>query len=392
VLLGIANARHAAGDLAGAIAHLDALLAHHPGWLPGHHLAAHLRWLSGDRGDFTVSIERALSTAPREQALWHALILLLLQAQAHERVLDAVRRGRLSIGPQLLFDANEAAAAAELGDSVTADRLFAAVGEIDDIVFAVRHVRHLLRSGRIEQAAALAERWTGRADSNLMWPYIGLAWRMLGDPRWQWLEGDERLVGIADIGGALPSLADLADCLRALHGDSHDQLDQSVRGGTQTRGVLFARAEPEIRALRAAIVDAVHTHIAQLPPPDPDHPLLGVPRPCAIRFGGSWSVRLGAQGHHAYHIHPAGWLSSAFYAALPPAVARGPAPAGWLALGAPEAALGLDLPPVRLIEPKPGRLVLFPSTMWHGTLPFERGERLTAAFDVAPGIPDKCRA
>ena len=46
------------------------------------------------------------------------------------------------------------------------------------------------------------------------------------------------------------------------------------------------------------------------------------------------------------------------------------------------AELGLDLPPIRLIEPKPGRLVLFPSTMWHGTVPFAAGERLTVAFDV----------
>lgn len=386
VLLGIAHARHAAGNLAGAIVLLDALLAQHPGWLPGHHLAANLRWLSGDRDGFTVSLEQALTIAPREQALWHALILLLLQAQAHERVLDAVRRGRSALGPHLLFDANEAAAAAELGDAATADRLFAKIGEIDDIVFAVRHVRHLLRSGRIKQAAERAERWTGHPDANLIWPYLGLAWRMLGDPRWQWLEGDERLVGIVDIGGTLPSLAGLADCLRALHGDRQEQLDQSVRGGTQTRGVLFARAELDIRSLRAAIVEAVHAHIAQLPPPDPRHPLLGCPRPRAIRFSGSWSVRLGAQGHHANHIHPAGWLSSAFYAALPPEDARGPAPAGWLALGAPEAVLGLDLPPTRLIEPKPGRLVLFPSTMWHGTLPFDRGERLTVAFDVMPGL------
>lgn len=387
ILLGIAHARHAEGDLAGALELLDALVAQHPAWVPGHQLAAHLRWLSGRRDEFTSSIERALSVAPADPSLWLTLILLLLQAERYEGVLDAVRRGRAAAGPQLFFDANEAIAAAELGDFATADRIFAALGEIDDMNFTVRRVRHLLRSKRIEQAAALAERWTGRPDSNLIWPYVGLAWRLLGDPRWAWLEGDERLVGILDIGDALPSLDALAACLRRLHGDRQEQLDQSVRGGTQTRGVLFARAEPEIRTLRAAIVEAVTAHIAQLPPYDPTHPLLGAPRPRAIRFSGSWSVRLGAQGHHASHIHPAGWLSSAFYAVLPSPDQRGAAPAGWLALGVPEPALRFDLPPTRLIEPKPGRLVLFPSTMWHGTMPFDRGERLTAAFDVAPGVP-----
>jgi predicted 2-oxoglutarate/Fe(II)-dependent dioxygenase YbiX len=53
-------------------------------------------------------------------------------------------------------------------------------------------------------------------------------------------------------------------------------------------------------------------------------------------------------------------------------------------LGEPQAELGITLPPTRRIEPKPGQLVLFPSMMWHGTLPFDRGERITVAFDVAP--------
>jgi hypothetical protein len=58
--------------------------------------------------------------------------------------------------------------------------------------------------------------------------------------------------------------------------------------------------------------------------------------------------------------------------------------AGWLTLGEPDSLLGIDLAPWRKIEPKVGQLVLFPSTMWHGTVPFEHGERMTVAFDVAP--------
>ena len=55
---------------------------------------------------------------------------------------------------------------------------------------------------------------------------------------------------------------------------------------------------------------------------------------------------------------------------------------GWLTLGESRDILpGLE--PVRLVEPKQGRLVLFPSTMWHGTRPFSAGERMTVAFDIA---------
>jgi hypothetical protein len=131
------------------------------------------------------------------------------------------------------------------------------------------------------------------------------------------------------------------------------------------------------------VVAAVESHVAQLPPPDPRHPTLSVARGGRIRFAGSWSVRLTGGGLHSNHIHPEGWFSSAFYVSLPPEEERGAAPAGWLKLGEPQEQLGLDLAPFRKIEPKPGRLVLFPSTMWHGTYPFGGGERLTVAFDVA---------
>ncbi|MFV1152036.1 putative 2OG-Fe(II) oxygenase, partial [Klebsiella pneumoniae] len=65
---------------------------------------------------------------------------------------------------------------------------------------------------------------------------------------------------------------------------------------------------------------------------------------------------------------------------------RGGGEAGWLTLGEPQAELGVDLGPFRTVEPIPGRLVLFPSTMWHGTRPIAGGERLTVAFDVAPPV------
>jgi hypothetical protein len=146
---------------------------------------------------------------------------------------------------------------------------------------------------------------------------------------------------------------------------------------------LLSRLEPEIRSLRAAIVETVHEHIRAQPPVDPSHPVLRHRRDAPVRIAGSWSVRLTDAGFHTNHIHPQGWFSSALYVALPDQDQRGAPPAGWLSLGVPQKELGLDLPPIRDVEPKPGRLVLFPSIMWHGTHPFGSGERLTCAFDVA---------
>lgn len=96
-------------------------------------------------------------------------------------------------------------------------------------------------------------------------------------------------------------------------------------------------------------------------------------------------MRLWSSGRHVDHIHPEGWMSSAFYVSLPPSVRGGSGSAGHLQLGQPPSELGLELGPRRVLRPEPGRLALFPSYMWHGTVPFEDTQpRLTIAFDMLP--------
>ena len=125
-------------------------------------------------------------------------------------------------------------------------------------------------------------------------------------------------------------------------------------------------------------------YLARLPARDARHPLLRPSRE-RFRFAGSWSVRLRGAGHHVNHVHSTAWISSAFYVTTPDAIAlEGGAGPGWLTFGAPPKSLDLNLEPFRALAPLPGRLVLFPSTLWHGTVPFSEGERLTVAFDVVP--------
>ena len=127
-------------------------------------------------------------------------------------------------------------------------------------------------------------------------------------------------------------------------------------------------------------------YVERLPAPVPDHPLLGVDRSDILRgrvhFSGSWSVRLKPQGYNVSHTHPVGVISSALYVSLPEPAEMGEPPAGWIQFGTPPPELNLALEPYKRVEPKTGRLVLFPSTMWHSTVPFEDGERLVVAFDV----------
>lgn len=381
VLLGRVAAYFAEGRLDEAIAGLEDQLRDNPGWIPGHASAARLRWLRGERDSFTSGFERALEAAPTAIPIWREMIDTLMHAARYDEALAAIARGRAAAGASPVFDALETVCVAEQGETDRADRLFAALGPIEHVTMAARYLRHLLRAGRPAEAAAFAETWQGRDADNLTIPYLSAAWRLTGDPRWQQLEGDDSFVRVYDLADKLPGLDRLAERLRGLHLPLQQPLEQSLRGGTQTDGPLFSRIEPEIRALRQVLVETVERHVAQLPAPQAGHPTL-IEKRSPIRFAGSWSVRLTGAGYHVNHVHPAGWISSAFYVALPEGAMGGESHAGWLSIG--EASeLGLDLPPIRLIEPKPGRLVLFPSSMWHGTRPFATGERLTVAFDVA---------
>ncbi|HEX4738322.1 MAG TPA: putative 2OG-Fe(II) oxygenase, partial [Allosphingosinicella sp.] len=382
-MMGLVGATVQDEGAAAGLALIEETVARNPHWLPGQELLAQLRWQNGDREGYTSRLEQALAAAPRNLALWRSLISARINAEDLEGALAAVRAGRAAAGHHMLFDANEAICLADLGATAEAEAWFARLGDAPGPAFQVHRVRHLLRTGRPADAAALALRFTDTPAGDVFWAYVSVAWRLTGDPRWEWLEGDPRLVGVYDLGDAITSPEALIALLRTLHRWAHHPLQQSLRGGTQTDGQLFPRIEPELRRLRQAVSDAVAAHIAQLPPLDPSHPMLSPRRDTRVRFTGSWSVRLTGGGRHVSHIHPMGWFSSAFYLVVPPPGARGPEPAGWLALGEPPADLQLDLPPLRVVEPKPGRLVLFPSIMWHGTRPFDGGERLTVAFDVA---------
>ncbi len=170
--------------------------------------------------------------------------------------------------------------------------------------------------------------------------------------------------------------------LDALHGFQDAPLDQTLRLGTQTAADLRYVDSPAIRAFFKAVDPAIRSYVEEIGR-DPHHAFLRR-NMGGYRIRSAWSVRLGAGGHHVNHIHPEGWISSAYYVDIPPAKGR----EGWIKFGEPPAplnrALGQDAE--LEIEPVPGRLVLFPSYLWHGTnaITGEAGTRLTLPIDILP--------
>ncbi len=386
VVLGQAAALLHDGRAQDGIALLERKLAGNPLWIEGHRSLAALRGQMGQ--DPLASPAPALANQPQVPALHHLAISLALQARDLPRAEAALAAARAALGMPQWLVLLAGHIASECGALSTADAHFAAADTPADANAAWMHARHLVRSNQPERAALLLEPLLETPGAQTFWPSLALAWRMVGDPRARWLEGDPQLVGVYDLGLSPAELTALAGHLRALHVATSAPLDQSVRGGTQTDGNLLLRIEAPIRRLKARLLGLVERHVAQLPQPEPRHPTLLAAR-TPLRIAGSWSVRLEGAGFHTDHVHPQGWFSSALYLALPETLGHGGNDhAGWLSLGeARDLVPGLE--PLRLVEPKAGRLVLFPSTMWHGTRPFSAGERLTVAFDIARPRQDR---
>nr|NUR36905.1 hypothetical protein [Sphingomonas sp.] len=386
VALGLAAARNAVGEGELAADELRALLERSPAWTEGHEQLAQLLSTLGQKEGATESLERAIARFPREPSLWATLFRIDLLREDYAALDRDIARAEAAGIPAFELAQHRAIVAAELASDVFPDALFKVAAPEMDHQLGVWRIRHLLRVGAVDKTLPLIDRELASDRAWSIWPYASTAWRLANDSRSAWLERDPRLVQVIDLTSALPPSDKLAETLRGLHVAKGEYVDQSVRGGTQTDGPLFSRIDPLIRQLRHAVVGAVATYVAGLPDLDPRHPTLSHRRDRRIRFSGSWSVRLRGGGRHANHVHPRGWISSALYISLPPRVPADAEDAGWFTLGEPDGTLGIGLSPWRKIEPKTAHLVLFPSWMWHGTVPFSEGERLTVAFDVPPPI------
>jgi tetratricopeptide (TPR) repeat protein len=381
VILAHAGALAAQGlqDLAEEL--LLSILTREPQWLDGHKTLAALRVTAGRRDRFDASFCDAVAACPQSLSLRLAWLHLLSTAHDWDAARAVLGDALRDFGPQKGLELIRVNIVSESGDPAGDDpSLFDHLKDISDPGLDLCRVRQALRIGDPARAAKIGETYTGSPIANLFWPYLSLAWRLLGDRRAAWLDGAP--ITEFDLGLTPSELTALRVCLQDLHTNQAPFLEQSVHGGTQTSGHLFFSPLQPIQHVRAKIVEAVQTYVQALASPNNGHPLLSPPRDGPVFFEGSWSVQLKAGGHHSTHTHPKGWISSALYVDLPPPATIGAPPAGWISFGEGPAELKLGLSPYQQIKPEPGKLVLFPSTLWHGTLPFADGERLTIAFDV----------
>jgi tetratricopeptide (TPR) repeat protein len=342
------------GDVEAACTVIDAAIDVYPASPALKGVKARVLEYAGDRAGAYAVLGQAIDQQPDNAAL-HVRASHLAAWSDPERALDHARRA-LALSPDALdalsalclaqFAAGDAAAASELAATLRA------------------------RSPLDQMAVALQ----------------ATAWRLLGDPRYEQLHDYGTLVRswTLDTPPGWTSLeaflSDLAQSLTRRQRLLTHPIGQSLRHGAQTQQRLDRTDDPVIQAFFQAIDGPIRRHLEALGQGvDP----VRARNAGGYKMEGIWSVRLRPGGYHTDHLHAKGWLSSACYIALPPAIEQGEE--GWLRFGQPGVPTDPVLAAETAVKPAPGKLVLFPSYMWHGTVPFSGQEpRLTIAFDLLP--------
>jgi predicted Zn-dependent protease len=355
-----------------------------------HGLLVQLRQLRGDE-DPLAAMRAAANVSTALPRLRLAFADAARRAGAAAESEAILREMIKTLGPEPMLLTSLATVLQECGR--TGEALQAARASFarlpDDAVAAENFVVSALCAGASPEALPVVEKFRARKPLDQRWITYRLdIARLRSEQEFSSWFDPARVVSIID----LPPPAGFATTeefhsalvpvLQARHRQQNHPLDQSLRHGTQTSRNLLVGPDPEISALLQSFREAL-ADLQATAGRDPTHPFQ-TRNVSPAEIIGCWSVRLRRGGFHVNHIHPEGWVSSAYYASVPTEVDDSTLRSGWLKFGEPRFAVP-GLRPLLEVQPRPGRLVLFPSYLWHGTHAL-RGDapRMSVAFDAVP--------
>ncbi len=353
-------------------------------------LLAQVRHIRGD-ADFLRELRIAALRAGAPPQTRAQYADLLRRSGAHADAEELLRSMLAEFGPLPPLQSSLATVLQEAGrfDEAAAASLEAHRALPDDGTIAENWIACALSIGDAAAVLPVIEKFRALEPLNQRW----ITYRM--DAARQ--QGDALFEDWCDVGGLVrvyeleppPGYATIQDFheelrphLDGLHREASHPLDQSLRRGTQTSRSLLADPHPLIRLYLAQLAAPIADYQRAIGG-DSRHPMRSRNSQPA-RPTGCWSVRLRRDGFHVNHIHPRGWISSAYYVSVPTETADTERKSGWLKFAEPRFAMPRATP-LRFVQPMEGRLALFPSYFWHGTNPIAGDEpRLTIAFDCLP--------
>lgn len=365
-------------------------MSYEPNLSPAFESLAQLYWLKDGAEGVTAFLEQVLASNPKAGILVILSAKIFRQIGENDKAMTLLKRCEEQFGvhPEIHSARAEVFIEKGEGEAAFAETEAALRLQPGNLRHISPHARAALMTGRAELALKACKMAQKLDPKNQYWIAMeASALRALDQP-YQHLFNYEDHVRAYDI--EVPAaydsmdefMADLKHALEETHTTHYHPLGQSPRGGTQSTYDLRFVENTVIQTFFKALNVPIKSYMASLGT-KADHPL-SARNSGRFALSGAWSVYLEKGGHHVNHVHPRGWISSAFYVDVPKGIEAAEDKAGWIKFGEPPfAADGLDAE--HFIAPKKGRLLLFPSYMWHGTVPITGDEkRLTLPFDVVP--------
>ena len=373
-----------------------------PGILDAQLELAQLIWMTtGDSGAALSRLNATIEEFPGVVALHHIKATVLRFTEGQAATLDFVLSSlqRWPDDTTLLGRAVENGI--HCGEIEAALAYSQRIGELDagSRQALEKRVLALLAAGRAAEALELSDQLVAAfPNDQYAIALLATSCRLVGDERYEQLHDYESLVRPYKM--ATPkgwsSLSHYLDDLRTALAERHQfkthPFKNSLDGGSMIMD--FAGIDsPAIRSLVHALAPPIEAHVQHL---GKGADKVRARNTGKWHIGGIWSVSLWPNGFHHNHVHPQGcilchgrngcrWLSSACYVDLPETIGS-TGEEGWIKFGEPGVVTQPKLSWEHAVEPSVGTIVLFPSYMWHGTIPFGGDERrMTCALDIVPG-------
>ncbi|MFW5451446.1 MAG: tetratricopeptide repeat protein [Methylophagaceae bacterium] len=185
----------------------------------------------------------------------------------------------------------------------------------------------------------------------------------------------------------IPELkGDSALLKQLLHDIREAHVEEKMQGrlvnGVQSAGNLFKRSEPAFRELGECVKRAIQRYSDNFADVDC---IFVKDFPTKFEFASSWFVKMNQGGHLNSHIHEEGWVSGAMYLSLPTQKKHEHEGSIEVSTHGDDYPKRHDNFPAKAISPTVGDIVMFPSSVFHRTIPFSSDEeRICIAFDLKP--------
>jgi uncharacterized protein (TIGR02466 family) len=351
-----------------------------------------LLYLDTDRlADAEARFRRAAELTPGQAAVWSALGIALQRQGRTDAALDAFRRARAIEPSDARHVANMASLLFESGRYAEAEEHYRDALRLlpDNPDLNLNLGITLFRAGNLKASEAAIERCLARAPGHTR----GLAMRaaLLAETgrgaELRDLVNFDRFLRASTLRPppGFPTLeafnAALAEQVRNHASLMNARPSKATRNGSQTSELFGPAASGALAALEREVAKAVGAYVEQLGS-DSGHPFIAA-RPQRYRLT-AWGTLLRDGGHQHPHNHPSAWLSGVYYVTLPQTLGGDDDRRGWIEFGEPDPDfIRTAKPETRPIRPQTGLLLLFPSYLWHRTVPFSGNEeRISIAFDV----------